>query len=265
MKSIYKGVLLFLGWAVGALCPVASAQAQPENGNWYFGNQAGVSFTAPVPVALSANAMTSCEGSASVSTTTGQLAMYSNGEQVWDTAHQVMPDGAGLGGHNPASQAALILPAPGSATRYYLFTGDAIANNLAGGRQYSLLDVSLHDGRANVVVGRGGVRLPPPTGKVTEKLTAALHANGRDYWGWCTAGNRMPATAFCSPPAASAPRPPLAPSDPAMREEAALTGPPMPLAPCAGRPTGQSWRWPSAAPRLSSTTSTTPPVPYQTC
>ncbi|MCB2379191.1 T9SS type A sorting domain-containing protein [Hymenobacter sp. BT635] len=133
--------------------------------------------------------MTSYEGAASISNGAGQLLMYSNGEQVWDATHQVMPNGGALGGHNSSSQGALLLRAPGSATLYYLFTVDAIDNNLAGGLRYSIIDMSLRNGLGDVTATKA-VRLPTPTltGKVTEKLTAALHANGHDYWivvhGW---------------------------------------------------------------------------------
>ncbi|UOQ70370.1 T9SS type A sorting domain-containing protein [Hymenobacter cellulosilyticus] len=66
---------------------------------------------------------------------------------------------------------------------------DAIDNNMVGGLRYSIIDMSLRGGLGDVTATKS-VRLPTPTltGKVTEKLTAALHSNGRDYWvvvhGW---------------------------------------------------------------------------------
>lgn len=133
--------------------------------------------------------MNSYEGAASIANSAGQLLMYSNGEQVWDATNQVMPNGNSLGGHNSASQAALLLRAPGSTTLYYLFTVDAIDNNLVGGLRYSIVDMSLRNGLGDVTAAKS-VRLPTPNmvGKVTEKLAAALHSNGQDYWivvhGW---------------------------------------------------------------------------------
>ncbi|MCB2407725.1 T9SS type A sorting domain-containing protein [Hymenobacter lucidus] len=189
MKSIYKGTLLFLGWLFCALFPIFQAQAQREANNWYFGNQAGVSFATGSPVAVTNGAMTSYEGSASISNAAGQLLLYSNSEQVWDANHQVMPNGSNLGGQNSATQGALILRAPGSTSLYYVFTVDAIDNNLVGGLRYSIIDMTLRGGLGDVTATKS-VRLPTPTlaGKVTEKLTAALHSNGSDYWivvhGW---------------------------------------------------------------------------------
>jgi hypothetical protein len=191
MTTFYKGTLLFLSWLLCATYPIAKAQAQNEINNWYFGAQAAVNFSGgtAAPTAVAGSAMTSYEGCASISTGAGQLVMYSNGEQVWDAAHQVMPNGGNLGGHNSASQGALLLRAPGSTTLYYLFTVDAIDNNLVGGLNYSIIDLSLRGGLGDVTATKT-VRLPTPTltGKVTEKLSAALHSNGRDYWiivhGW---------------------------------------------------------------------------------
>ncbi|UOQ70369.1 hypothetical protein [Hymenobacter cellulosilyticus] len=96
MNHIYKGTLLFLACLASNVLP-ARAQAQKEVSNWYFGNQAGVSFAAPTPVATTGAGMTSYEGSACISDAAGQVLMYSNGEQIWDASHQVMPNGNSLG------------------------------------------------------------------------------------------------------------------------------------------------------------------------
>ncbi|UYZ64516.1 T9SS type B sorting domain-containing protein [Hymenobacter weizhouensis] len=104
-----------------------------------------------------------------------------------------MSNGTGLGGHNSASQVAAIVPHPGSSTLYYIFTVDAIDNNLVGGLRYSIVDMSLQNGLGDIVSTAKSIRLPTPTltGKVTEKLAVARHGNGKDFWvlvhGW---GNR---------------------------------------------------------------------------
>ncbi|AHJ97254.1 T9SS type A sorting domain-containing protein [Hymenobacter swuensis] len=189
MKKFFKSTLFFAGQFLCSVMAITDAQAQKEYSNWYFGNQAGISFAAGNPQATTGSAMTTYEGCSSISNPQGQLLMYSNGENVWDVNHQIMPNGSSLGSHNSASQGVIILRAPGSNTIYYIFTVDAIDNNLAGGLRYSVVDMSLRGGLGDVTATKA-VRLPTPTttGKVTEKLTAALHANGRDYWvivhGW---------------------------------------------------------------------------------
>jgi gliding motility-associated-like protein len=189
MAHFYK-LKQLLSWVLLALLPTVPAWAQKEGQNWYFGNQAGVTFSTGAPVAVTNGRLTSYEGCATLSDKNGTLLAYTNGENVWDRSHQVMPNGSsGLGGHNSASQAALLLPAPNNAQQVYLFAIDAIDNNLVGGLHYSVIDLSAHNGLGDVTSTKGVV-LPTPTvgGKITEKLAAVRHANGRDYWivvhGW---------------------------------------------------------------------------------
>jgi gliding motility-associated-like protein len=189
MAHFYK-LKQLLSCLLLALLPTVPAWAQTEGQNWYFGNQAGVTFSTGAPVAVTNGRLTSYEGCATLSDKNGTLLAYTNGENVWDRSHQVMPNGSsGLGGHNSASQAALLLPAPNNAQQVYLFAIDAIDNNLVGGLHYSVIDLSAHNGLGDVTSTKGVV-LPTPTvgGKITEKLAAVRHANGRDYWivvhGW---------------------------------------------------------------------------------
>jgi gliding motility-associated-like protein len=187
MKKNYA-VELILRVLLLLLLGPSTTWAQTQN--WYFGDHAGVKFTSSGPVALTNSAMLTYEGCTSLSDANGQLLAYSNGEAIWDSQHQVMPNGStGLGGNNSTSQGALLLPMPGSTSKAYLFCADAIENNLVGGLRYSIVDFSLRGGLGDII-GTKGVVLPTPTigGKVTEKLTAVRHANGRDYWivvhGW---------------------------------------------------------------------------------
>jgi len=190
MEHFYKKYHLILGLLVWALLSSQQSWAQLEGQNWYMGNQAGVSFASGAPVALTNGQLISYEGCATLSDKNGVLLAYTNGENVWDRNHQVMPNGgSGLGGFNSSSQAALLLPAPNNLQRVYLFCNDAIDNNLVGGLRYSIIDLSARGGLGDVTATKG-VALPTPVigGKVTEKLTAVRHANGRDYWivvhGW---------------------------------------------------------------------------------
>lgn len=190
MGHFFKKWQVILGILLWGLIGSRPSWAQLEGQNWYMGNQAGVSFASGFPVALTNGQMTSYEGCATLSSPNGQLIAYTNGENVWDRSHQVMPNGSsGLGGHNSTSQTALLLPAPNNQQLVYLFCIDAIDNNLVGGLRYSLIDLNAHGGLGDVTTTKGIV-LPTPTvgGKVTEKLTAVRHANGRDYWivvhGW---------------------------------------------------------------------------------
>lgn len=152
--------------------------AQHEAQNWYFGNNAALSFAGEAPKPLLQSAMNTYEACATVSDSTGQLLFYTNSEVVWNRHHQLMPNGNGLGGHSSATQGAIILRRPGSATQYYVFTVDGCDTNLAGGLRYSMVDMAADAGRGAVST----LAQPLDTGRVTEKLTLVPHANGLDSW-----------------------------------------------------------------------------------
>lgn len=117
------------------------------------------------------------------------MLFYTNGEQLWDRNHALMPNGSGLRSHVSASQGTLVLRDLSGAKKYYLFTVDACENLLVAGLRYSVVDMMLRGGLGDIGL-RKNVLVPSPSGPLTEKLTAVHHANGRDYWivvhGWRT-------------------------------------------------------------------------------
>jgi hypothetical protein len=54
------------------------------------------------------------EGSASISDTNGQLLFYTDGATVWNRNHDTLQNGFGLLGEASSTQAALIIPKPGT-------------------------------------------------------------------------------------------------------------------------------------------------------
>ncbi len=171
MKKILKRLLL--------VCLTLSASlvwAQHEATVWYFGRNAGLSFADPAdPKPLKDSKLYSEEGSATLSDAQGNLLFYSNGMQVWNKNRELMANGSELKGHESSTQSALILPKPGSANLYYLFTTDFQGQD--HGLQYHLIDMTKNGGLGEVVSKNNLVFAP-----VTEKLTAVRHQNGRDYW-----------------------------------------------------------------------------------
>jgi gliding motility-associated-like protein len=169
---------------VGANLP---AWGQRENTNWYFGANAAVNFPAAgTPAAVAGSVMNTSEACASVSDAAGQLLFYTNSETLWNRANQVMVNGANLGGHNSCSQGALAVQNPGNNQQYYVFVLDAAENLLAGGLKYSLVDMTRQAGLGEVIQSRVQVS----SARLTEKITAVPHPNGRDTWivvhGWQT-------------------------------------------------------------------------------
>lgn len=146
--------------------------------NWYFGDHAGLSFATSPPTALLDGAINTHEGCSGVSDSLGQLMFYTDGVNVWNKNHQVMPNGSGLMGNTNTTHTAIVIPKPGSNTIYFLFTCDATEANGAKGYRYSEIDMTLN-GRLGDITAVKNVLLYTPS---TEKLTAAGHANGIDIW-----------------------------------------------------------------------------------
>ncbi len=88
-----------------------------------------------------------------------------------------MANGSGLKGHMSSSNAAIVIPRPGSATIFYIFTSGAAENNNEG-YYFSEVDISMQGGLGAVTANKNIFLY----GHSTEKLTAARHSNGVDVW-----------------------------------------------------------------------------------
>ncbi|MEY4930283.1 MAG: hypothetical protein RI909_1007 [Bacteroidota bacterium] len=156
---------------------------------WYFGNQIGIDFNFNPATILtngkitidSSAISTDLEPSSTISDESGNLLFYTNGIQVWNRLHHVMPNGKNLFGNTTTTQT-LIVQKPGSKTNYFIFTCSPQGNAdffpvSQKGFWYSLVDISLDGGRGDVV--EKNILLVPST---TEKIAATYHANGSDIW-----------------------------------------------------------------------------------
>ncbi|MDX5585989.1 MAG: hypothetical protein QNK20_13935, partial [Aureibaculum sp.] len=140
--KIYK----FLSSTVILLLIVLNINAQNQNANWYFGNQAGLHFTDTnqEPNALTDGAMNTDGGSASISDSDGNLLFYSNGINVWGSDHKTIKNGTGLYGSTTVSQSVLILPNPNEENVYYIFTNQGQETGSLG-LHYSIIKLSDDD------------------------------------------------------------------------------------------------------------------------
>jgi gliding motility-associated-like protein len=174
---IRKGIeyLFLLGWY---LTPgLLHAQYNiPENRVLVFGNYAGLDFNSgsPVPIATSISGVpgstppptshVSGTASAAVSDRNGSLLFYTNGSHVWDRTHNLMPNGNPIHVY-PANQipvtqhttqGALIVPAPGVADEYFVFslvypgTHAPPSANMYGHLYYSVVDMQRNGGLGDV-------------------------------------------------------------------------------------------------------------------
>jgi len=179
MRALSHSYWLFLALLLlTSLGGLSSGFCQGESNIWYFGNFAGLDFNGGAPVAISGSNMSTVEGCATISDSNGVLLMYTDGSDIWDANHAIMPNGSGLLGTFSATQSSIIVPRPGNPSSiYYVFTVD----NNAGinGLRYSEVDMALNCGLGDVVALTKNTLLQTP---VTEKLSAVRHANGEDVW-----------------------------------------------------------------------------------
>lgn len=160
------------------LCALSmSSGAQKRALNWYFGNRAAINFDVNGNVsAVNNSMMNSIEGCASISDANGALLFYTDGRNVWNKEHVVMPNGLNIGGNSSSTQSSIIIPKPGDRYIYYIFTTDQLGSTL--GLRFSEVDMSLDNGKGSVTNNKS-VALQSP---VAEKLTAVRSADGVGFW-----------------------------------------------------------------------------------
>lgn len=167
--ALFSVLLLLLPLFTGA-------QNSNANNVWLFGTNAGLDFNTTPPTAISGQLVAE-EGSSSISDPDGNLLFYTNGMNIWDKNHNIMPNGSGLLGGFSSTQAAVILPWPSSCNKYLVLTvGD---QSSIGDIRYSIVDMCLNNGLGDVDTLTKNVLL---TTGMAEKLTATLHTNGTDIW-----------------------------------------------------------------------------------
>jgi hypothetical protein len=150
--------------------------AQKRNWEWTFGIGNALSFATGSPVAYNCPIYTG-EGSASICDTSGKLLFYSEGKYVYDSTHNIMPNGAGLLGTTITTQSALIIPSLSNAQQYYLF----VVSNWTDPQttlSYNIVDMSLNGGKGDITAVKNIIL----NSTAREQLTAAQHANGQDVW-----------------------------------------------------------------------------------
>lgn len=147
------------------------------NREWVFGHRARLVFSTSPPTALAGSAISTAEGCASICDATGQLLLYSDGQNVWDGSHTLRV--SGLQGNPSSTQSAIIIPDPGNGQRYYVFTADG---NTGGNQHFNGRRIDVSNWAATAPLS-SLMTMPSVAGlSPTEKLTAVQHANCVDYW-----------------------------------------------------------------------------------
>ena len=171
MKKFYvMGIILLL--------LTNKLKAQQETAIWYFGYGAGLDFKNERPIAITNGKANVSEGSAVMSDKNGNLLFYTDGAVIWNKNHEVMQNGIGLMGGTSSTQAALIVPQPGNANIYYVFTVSDVSTD---GMRYSIVDMREDEGLGAVTTTKN-VLLHTP---VTEKLSGVMDEANNEAWIMC--------------------------------------------------------------------------------
>jgi PKD repeat protein len=167
MKKIFTSALILFS----SIC-----FAQHETDNWHFGTGNGVSFMTGLPVDFTGAMCTTLEGSSSMSDAAGNVLLYTDGQTVYNAMNATMPNGTGLMGAGSSTQSALIVPDPGNADQYYVFTtADFLGAN---GFRYSIVDMTLQGGLGDVTAVKNVPLLAP----CDEKLTGIRMSGQNGFW-----------------------------------------------------------------------------------
>jgi hypothetical protein len=183
INTLTKSQLVF----VTSCAPIAGPQ-----GYWCAGKNVAFDFSSGLPVAESCN-ITGAEGCATQSDASGQRLYYTDGAQVWDKHHAVMPNGSGLLGNSSASQGVVSFPVPGNSGRYYLFTVPAAEDGVVPNPlRYSIVDPTLGL-YGDVVAGMKNLVAPLPRPRPPFRGgRRGSHCNGTDRTGDHSGASHQP-------------------------------------------------------------------------
>ncbi|MCZ2356108.1 MAG: T9SS type A sorting domain-containing protein [Bacteroidia bacterium] len=150
--------------------------------NWRFGHAAGINFDKnnnyQASVFTGSSGIT-FEGNSCMSDTDGNLLFYCNGDTLWNALHQPMLNGAGLLCDKNAKVSSQIIPRPGSSTQFFVFVNGCVADQCINGLRYSLVDMTLDNGKGGVVAGQKNILVMTDT---YQGMAVTKHGNNVDYW-----------------------------------------------------------------------------------
>lgn len=159
--------------------------SQKETNNWVFGNSNWLDFnTDPVTVHDNSDlSVGASRGTVSVSDKEGNLLFYSNGIEVFDRNHQVMPNGK-FNDLIPSAHPVFTFLKPNSEHSYYLIYQETLFNSSTSTiLKWLEIDMTLNNGLGDIRINAdneiiGSELLNNPTGKIT----TVLHENLIDIW-----------------------------------------------------------------------------------
>jgi hypothetical protein len=165
---------------------VCATNAQNAAMNWAFGQRARINFKNNT---VGTSAISTSEGSSSISDSNGDLLFYTDGITVWDKNDNPMPNGFGLKGSPSSTHSALIVPC--SCSKYFIFITDAFENQYQNGLEYSVVDMNA---TTNPGLGDVIVKNVPLLQPASEKI-AGVSDGSAGFW---VVGHKMGNNEFVS-------------------------------------------------------------------
>jgi len=170
---------------------VASQAQNLAQHNWYFGNSVNaIRFNRATNKAFTVTdkAIPFGTGGSAVATdpSSADLLFYTDGSNVYNAFHLMMPNGTGLLGNTSANQPVAISPVPGDSTKFFIFTNNA--NYTTGGSiAVSIVDMTAFGGAVFPAPALGDLVNPKNVAIAglsnrSEGMIIVPHANGTDYW-----------------------------------------------------------------------------------
>lgn len=155
-----KPIAVGLLWSFLFICCLQPGlRGQGENNRWYFGEGAGLDFSSGSPV-LTDDGRVQGRGSTVVSDENGELLFYTDGANVWDRRHQLMPSGSDLTAAEDWPQSVAVIPVIHSPGQYCIFTISSVSTG--GVLRYTVVDLNRNGGygavapeQKNIVLDRG--------------------------------------------------------------------------------------------------------------
>ncbi len=129
-----------------------NAYSQGENNWWHLSKNISIDFNSGTPqVSLSGGLTTGTEEVTSVSDAQGNLLFYSDGIEVFNKDHIVMPNGRNMAGDFSAAQGVAATKVIDTDSLYYLFTLTNVSPNSRATLSYSIIDLSKDNGLGIVI------------------------------------------------------------------------------------------------------------------
>ena len=127
------------------------AYSQKEANIWYFGENAGLDFSAGEPIAITDGQLNTKEGCASIADENGSLLFYTDGNKVYNKNHVLMSNGSGLHGNSSSTQSAIVVPKPNSNSKYYCLFEYNHLEHISKSTERQNPDISESTGRLHLV------------------------------------------------------------------------------------------------------------------